>query len=157
MNAIKRVTMNGILGGTVFLETFAIIAANFWQTNENIDKISGETAKSPFYLVMIYFNFILGVFQLVHAAPYFDIITTANTSAKSIFPVIFRSSNIDPFSERGMRPAHLENSVTFNNVTFTYPTRKVQVLTGKIQLILFQKHIQSRDYNNPGRLPAFMG
>ena len=130
-NAIKRITMNGLLGGVVFFETFALIAVNFWHTFKHREEIKEEAVQSPFDVVMLYFNVILGTLQFMHAAPYFDILTTANTSARSLFPVIFRNSNIDPLGERGMRPPQLENSVVFNNVTFTYPTRKVQVLTGK--------------------------
>ena len=80
--------------------------------------------------VVIFFNLILGTFQLCQVPPFFEALTTAHALSNCICEVLLRNSKIDSLCEKGMRPPQLENSINFNNVSFSYSSRSVKVLTG---------------------------
>lgn len=80
--------------------------------------------------VVIFFNLLLGTFQLCQVPPFFEALTTAHALSNCICEVLLRNSKIDSLCEKGMRPPQLENSINFNNVSFSYSSRSVKVLTG---------------------------
>lgn len=80
--------------------------------------------------VVIFFNLILGTFQLCQVPSFFEALTTAHALSNCICEVLLRNSKIDSLCEKGMRPPQLENSINFNNVSFSYSSRSVKVLTG---------------------------
>lgn len=79
--------------------------------------------------VMIFFNFLLGTFQLFHIPPFIEDLTTSHALSNCICEVLLRNSKIDSLCEKGMRPPQLDNSINFNNVSFTYSSRSIKVLT----------------------------
>ncbi|RMZ93879.1 multidrug resistance 1, partial [Brachionus plicatilis] len=55
----------------------------------------------------------------------------ASSAAKTAFKIIERKSQIDSFSEEGLRPEKVVGNIKFENVHFRYPNRpKVKVLNG---------------------------
>ena len=61
---------------------------------------------------------------------YIEALTTAVLTAQSLLGLIVRETKLDSFYDKGGRPPMLENSINFSNVSFSYPKRNVQVLTG---------------------------
>ena len=94
--------------------------------------VEGKNTKdlSQLDAVVIFFNLLLGTFQLCQVPPFIEALTSAHALSNCICEVLLRNSKIDSLCEKGMRPPQLENSINFNNVSFSYSSRSVKVLTG---------------------------
>ena len=148
---ILRNLISGVSGGIIFLIMYAVYGIGFWyginlilEDAENrrslgCAKFRAEDQErpeecsarySPQDLVIVFHCVLLGGLQVGYAVPYIEAITTAQSAASDIFKIIRRVPSINSLSDKGMKPVFLDNSITIKNVSFTYPTRKVQVLTG---------------------------
>ena len=56
-------------------------------------------------------------------APYSVDFTRASVAAAKLFDLIDRQSDIDSFNTTGKMPTDITGEITFENVTFAYPTR----------------------------------
>ena len=148
---ILRNLISGVSGGIIFLIMYAVYGIGFWyginliledselrrslgcgqfraEDEERPDECLSRY--SPQDLVIVFHCVLLGGLQVGYAVPYIEAITTAQSAASDIFKIIRRVPVINSLSDKGMKPVFLDNSITIRNVSFTYPTRKVQVLTG---------------------------
>jgi ATP-binding cassette subfamily B (MDR/TAP) protein 1 len=69
-----------------------------------------------------------GAFSLGNAMPYIAVISTAIGAASTLFAIIDRVPDIDPYSNAGIKPEKIGGDIEFKDVTFSYPARSgVQV------------------------------
>ena len=119
--AMWKIVQTAILGAVAVLTMFCLLAFCFWRLS------SATGGHSQEEVLLTFFSLLMGVLPLCHVAPFLEAMSKARVAAKYVFMVIQHPSEIDNLSERGMRPPQLENSICFNNVTFSYPARPMQV------------------------------
>jgi ATP-binding cassette subfamily B (MDR/TAP) protein 1 len=69
-----------------------------------------------------------GAFSLGHAMPFVSVVSTAIGAASTLFAIIDRVPDIDPYSNAGLKPDKIRGDIELKNVTFSYPARSgVQV------------------------------
>lgn len=89
---------------------------------------------------------VIAALSITQLAPYSIEFTRAASAAAQLFILIDRKTAIDPFDSAGEEPTSVEGAVTFENVTFAYPTRpNVTVLDN------FSLHAP------PGKVTALVG
>ena len=109
---------------------FLVFGIGFWIGMKQAVEGKNTNDLNQLDAVFIFFNLLLGTFQLCQVPPFIEALTTAHALSNSICAVLLRNSKIDSLCEKGMRPPQLENSINFNNVSFTYSSRPIKVLTG---------------------------
>ncbi|KAJ1366073.1 Ubiquitin carboxyl-terminal hydrolase isozyme L1 [Parelaphostrongylus tenuis] len=71
----------------------------------------------------------LGSLALGQAGPQFAALGTAMGAAGSLYEILDREVEIDPYDAGGLKPDYLKGRITVTNLKFTYPTRPdVEVL-----------------------------
>lgn len=71
-----------------------------------------------------------GAFSVGNALPFINSVSTAIGSASSVFKVIARVPEIDPYSKRGLKPKAVDGFIEFKHLSFKYPARpNVEVCT----------------------------
>lgn len=88
--------------------------------NKDINKIKNKKISLIFKINSI---LVLASIDLLELFTRFPNIQKAIQSAKSVFEIVERQSNIDPFSEKGFKPDKVIGKLRFDNVHFTYPSR----------------------------------
>jgi ATP-binding cassette subfamily B (MDR/TAP) protein 1 len=69
-----------------------------------------------------------GAFSLGHAMPFVTVVSTAIGAASTLFTIIDRVPDIDPYSNAGIKPAKIRGDIELRDVNFSYPARSgVQV------------------------------
>lgn len=132
-NGKKKGILSGIGGGLMWFVIYLCYALAFWYGIDLIlddrDKLDKEY--TPAVLVIVLFSVLTGAQNMGLTAPYFEAFSTARGSAVSIFNVIDRIPEIDSLGVGGQKPAKINGSIKFKNVSFRYPARNdVQVLNG---------------------------
>ena len=83
-------------------------------------------AMDPGDVVVTFFSVFIATISLGQAAPAFNSFSAARGAAPRVFQVIERESEIDPLDENtGIILDNFNGNISFNNVTFNYPTRVV--------------------------------
>ena len=92
---------------------------------------------------------------------YCEVVTAAVLTAQSLLHLIARETKLDSFYDKGGRPPMLENSITFSNVSFSYPKRNKQALTGNyLHLFNLETYILFTEVNfsiSKGQTVAIIG
>ena len=128
--ASLKYVISGASGGLVLATVFVVYGFGFWIGMKQAVEGKNIDDKNQLDSVIIFFNFLLGTFQLYQVPPFVEALTTAHALSNCICEVLLRNSKIDSLCEKGMRPPQLESSINFNNVSFTYSSRSIKVLTG---------------------------
>uniref|UniRef100_A0AC35GMP4 Uncharacterized protein n=1 Tax=Panagrolaimus sp. PS1159 TaxID=55785 RepID=A0AC35GMP4_9BILA len=85
----------------------------------------------PKTLFTVFFSVLMGSIALGQAGQQFAVIGTAQGAASAIFEIIDREPEIDSYSPDGIRLENTKGQIVFNNVRFSYPTRKdIKILKG---------------------------
>ena len=116
---IKKSVATGLGIGSVQFFMFSVYSLGFYYGNINVSNgwmNAGDVLNT-------FFAIIIGAFSLGQAAPYFQVIGSAQGAALRIFETLDRISTIDPSSENGLRPDTAKGDITFTNVSFSYPSR----------------------------------
>lgn len=118
---------SGSMGGLFFV-IYGAYAVAFWYGTVLILNSSGFTAGG---ILITLFCVLFGSFSLAQAGPYFADFSAARGAAAAIWEVIDQKPVIDCLSDKGAQPVELTGKITFEDVHFTYPTRKeAKVLQG---------------------------
>lgn len=104
--------------------------------------------RNLFLSTKIFFSLVSAADNIAETTPFLLTFSVARGSAKSIFAVIDRVSQIDPLNQSGIKlnASNVNGEIEFRNIHFSYPSRpNVQIF---------------RDYNlkiNSGESVAFVG
>ncbi|KDQ65264.1 Multidrug resistance protein 2, partial [Zootermopsis nevadensis] len=71
----------------------------------------------------VFFSVMSGAFSLGHAMPYISVVSTAIGAASTLFAIIDRVPDIDPYSNAGVKPEKVRGEIELRDVTFSYPAR----------------------------------
>lgn len=111
----------------VFFIMYTSYGAAFWYGSQLIG--AGEC--TPGSVFTVFFSVMAGAFSLGNALPFVNAVSTAIGAASTIFSIINRKPEIDPYSDEGLKPNKVNGCIKFENVTFCYPARpEVKVLKG---------------------------
>ncbi|KAK7863891.1 hypothetical protein R5R35_007224 [Gryllus longicercus] len=111
--------------GLVFFVTYGAYGLAFWYGSQMI----GTGEATPGSVFTVFFSVMAGAFSLGNALPFVNAVSTALGAASTVFAVIDRVPEIDPYDKKGQKPQKVQGHIIFQNVTFQYPTRpEIKVL-----------------------------
>ena len=84
--------------------------------------------------MQILISVMMGTTSLANASPNFETIASAWSGAIEIFKVIDSGSPIDNFSEEGERPENVVGDISFQDVSFVYPSAPEKVVLKSLNL-----------------------
>ena len=116
----KKSPIYMVMFSTEFFMVYAGFGLAFWQGLRMYN--SGEI-ESPGKVVTVLFSVVVAATSLTQLAPNVITFTTATSAAAVLFKAIDRKSEIDAFSEQGVKPDAMQGHIQLLNVNFTYPTR----------------------------------
>lgn len=73
--------------------------------------------------MQVFFSVLSGAFSLGSAMPYVSVVSTAIGAASTLFAIIDRVPDIDPYSDAGIKPQKVRGDIELRDVTFAYPAR----------------------------------
>lgn len=82
---------------------------------------------------MVFASALSGIL-LGHSAPFVAAVSQAGAAASRVCAIIDRVSSIDPLSEKGIIPDHVEGAIEFKHVKFKYPSRPDQIIFEDLSL-----------------------
>ena len=91
-------------------------------------------ASSSGDIMQILISVMMGTTSLANASPNFETIASAWSGAIEIFKVIDSGSPIDNFSEDGERPENVVGDISFQDVSFVYPSAPEKVVLKSLNL-----------------------
>jgi len=116
---------------------FASYALAFWFASWLVD--NGYQTVGEIFAV--FFSVLMGSFGLGLIFPSISALSEAKGAAMKVYEVIERESKIDPFTA-GKKLDNLKGEISFENITFSYPTRLDEKLfTGVSFTIEAGKHV----------------
>ncbi|KAF6778540.1 hypothetical protein AHF37_01990 [Paragonimus kellicotti] len=115
---IKKSAAVGGVVGSIGLSIFCSAALIFWYGI----KLIREEAYDAGSVLLVFMNVIMGSIYLGSALPNFQYFMNAVASAREIYGTIEREPAIDK-DNRGVQLPDFTGNVTFQNVSFSYPTR----------------------------------
>ncbi|CAJ0609886.1 unnamed protein product [Cylicocyclus nassatus] len=119
---------SGFWGGFFYVILFTYIGAGFL-FGGHLLKIGAIEDRGEVITVVI--SMMIGAYFLGVISPHLMVLLNARVSAATIYHIIDRTPEIDPYSAEGKIPMSTKGEVEFNNVHFRYPTRKdTKVLNG---------------------------
>jgi ATP-binding cassette, subfamily B (MDR/TAP), member 1 len=116
---VKARFWSGIMLGAIFLVLYAAYALAFWQGSRSLS--SGEVNTGN--VVTILFAVIIGAFALSQVMRYLQVFVAATSAGREVFRIIDKVPLIDNFSKFGSQLNKVDGTITFQNVTFSYPAR----------------------------------
>ncbi|BBN16210.1 autophagy-related protein 9 [Marchantia polymorpha subsp. ruderalis] len=120
---VKTGTRQGLIAGMALgfsnFVMFSTYALCFWAGGKLVDN-GTLTFKQVFRVFFAITLSAVGVTQTAGLAPDF---TKVKTAVNSIFKVLDRKSEIDPYEVSGLKPDQVRGEIGFQHVSFFYPTR----------------------------------
>lgn len=105
---------------------------SFWQGSRYL--IAGEMSLSDILTIM--FSIMIGAFALANVAPNGQAFTSSVAAASKIISTIERISPMDPTSEAGDKPEHVEGTLELRNIKHIYPSRPEVVVIENFNLVV---------------------
>ncbi|GCB25295.1 leptomycin B resistance protein pmd1 [Aspergillus awamori] len=129
-SAHKIGTKLSVIFGTFFSAEYCIVYLGyglaFWQ---GIRMLSRGEIVEPGDIFTVVMSVIIAATQLTMLTPYMVDFTRSATAASTLFSLIDRKSEIDPYDTNGHKPTEVVGDIELTDVTFAYPTRpEVKVL-----------------------------
>lgn len=150
-DGIRKGLVAGIGNGITWFIVYCIYAIAFWYGINLIlnDRMKEDKTYTPAVLIIVsdfwiklflklnlqnlqvLFGILGGSQNLGLITSHLEAMATSKVSAVSVFNVIDRKPQIDPFSKEGINLHDMNGHIKFSYVTFRYPSRRdVQILNG---------------------------
>ncbi|CAH8556776.1 unnamed protein product [Schistosoma intercalatum] len=128
---VKQAGWLGFAGGFVGMSIYTSTALVFWYGVTLIRQ--GEY--DPGSVILVFLNIIIGSLFLGSALPNFRYFHVAKASARDIFDIIKRKPLVDKTSSNKQLD-DFSGKITFNNVSFSYPSRREKVIFNDFSLTI---------------------
>ncbi|XP_006880348.1 PREDICTED: multidrug resistance protein 1-like [Elephantulus edwardii] len=126
---IKKAIVSKLSLGAVHFFMNGTYGLAFWYGTSLV--LGGEPGYTIETVLAVFFSVIHSSYCIGAAAPHFETFTIARGAAFNIFQVIDTKPAINNFSTTGCKPEHIEGTVEFKNVSFSYPSRpSLKILKG---------------------------
>uniref|UniRef100_A0A914ZBL4 ABC transmembrane type-1 domain-containing protein n=1 Tax=Panagrolaimus superbus TaxID=310955 RepID=A0A914ZBL4_9BILA len=117
----------GVGLASTFVVMFSSYCLAFWIGTNFIANGTME----PKTVLTVFFSVMMGSMALGQAGQQFAVLGIAQGAASAIFEIIDRDPEIDPYSNKGVKPDNIQGHIVIENIEFSYPTRKdVKILEG---------------------------
>ncbi|KAF5864930.1 GTPase-activating protein [Aspergillus alliaceus] len=124
---VKNQLILGFMVGGMFGIMFSNYGLGFWMGSRFL--VNGEVDVGQVLTVLM--AILIGSFSLGNVSPNAQAFTNAVAAAAKIYTTIDRSSPLDPYSDDGEKPDHIEGNIEFRNVKHIYPSRpEVTIMDG---------------------------
>ncbi|ORY70091.1 P-loop containing nucleoside triphosphate hydrolase protein [Pseudomassariella vexata] len=123
-------TTLGCMVAGMMLILYLNYGLSFWMGSTYL--IDGETSLSKVLTIMM--SVMIGAFNLGNIAPNVQAFGTAIAAAAKIFSTIDRVSPLDPTSDAGERPDHVEGTIRLEHIKHIYPSRPDVVVMKDVSL-----------------------
>ncbi|KAF7596284.1 GTPase-activating protein [Aspergillus hancockii] len=116
---VKNQLILGFMIGGMFGIMFSNYGLGFWMGSRFL--VNGEVDVGQVLTVLM--AILIGSFSLGNVSPNAQAFTNAVAAAAKIYATIDRPSPLDPYSDEGEKPDHIEGNIEFRNVKHIYPSR----------------------------------
>ncbi|KAE8144759.1 P-loop containing nucleoside triphosphate hydrolase protein [Aspergillus avenaceus] len=124
---VKNQVILGFMIGGMFGIMFSNYGLGFWMGSRFL--VNGEVDVGQVLTVLM--AILIGSFSLGNVSPNAQAFTNAVAAASKIYTTIDRHSPLDPYSDEGETPAHIEGTIEFRDVKHIYPSRpEVTIMDG---------------------------
>ena len=134
-NIIKYSILAGCSIGFFFMAMFGIYALGFYVSAVFIQhQVYNPVSKGPYLVgdvLTVFFSILMASFAPGQVAPCVKAFAIAKVSAAKAYRIIDKKSLISIEDPSGLKPAHIEGNIRFNDVSFAYPLKADrQILKG---------------------------
>ncbi|KAE8382088.1 P-loop containing nucleoside triphosphate hydrolase protein [Aspergillus bertholletiae] len=124
---VKNQIILGFMIGGMFGIMFSNYGLGFWMGSRFL--VDGDVNVGQVLTVLM--AILIGSFSLGNVSPNAQAFTNAVAAAAKIYTTIDRPSPLDPYSDEGEIPDHVEGNIEFRNVKHIYPSRpEVTIMDG---------------------------
>ncbi|GAB1200587.1 GTPase-activating protein [Aspergillus pseudonomiae] len=124
---VKNQLILGFMIGGMFGIMFSNYGLGFWMGSRFL--VNGEVDVGQVLTVLM--AILIGSFSLGNVSPNAQAFTNAVAAAVKIYTTIDRPSPLDPYSDEGETPDHVEGNIEFRDVKHIYPSRpEVTIMDG---------------------------
>ncbi|KAE8351679.1 P-loop containing nucleoside triphosphate hydrolase protein [Aspergillus coremiiformis] len=129
---VKNQLILGIMIGGMFGIMFSNYGLGFWMGSRFL--VDGEVDVGQVLTVLM--AILIGSFSLGNVSPNAQAFTNAVAAAAKIYITIDRASPLDPYSDEGDKPDHVEGNIEFRNVKHIYPSRPEVTIMDDVSLTI---------------------
>jgi len=129
---MKKAHLSALTVGGLFFFMFCIYALTWWYGG----KLIREGVMPVGDLLTVFMNIIWGIMGFGLIAQILPDIMKAKGAAAGIFALLDRVPEINTNEGIGLTLPHIDGKVTFQNVTFAYPTRSDTKVLRKLNLVI---------------------
>lgn len=116
--------------GSLFFLIFLNYGLAFWMGSRFL--VSGEVTLSSILTIIL--AVMIGAFSFGNVGPNIQHLVAGVAAASKIYSTIDRTSPLDPESETGLKPDHIEGSIELQHIRHIYPSRPEVVVMEDVNL-----------------------
>jgi len=128
----KKAHLSGLIVGGLFFFMFAVYAITFWYGGRLVLEKEMQFGD----LLTVFFNIVYGIMGFGLIAQILPDILKAKGAAAGIFTLLDRVPEINTNEGVGLTLPQIEGKLTFQNVSFAYPTRPETKVLRKLNLVI---------------------
>eukprot|EP00736_Rhodelphis_marinus_P004974 Rmarinus@m.8921 len=119
---------SGMGNSTFMFAIFGSYALGLWYggvliSNQTENPYTGDPYTGG-DVMLVFFVIIIGAMTMGNLAQPTQTVTSARVTAAGVYKIIERVPEIDANDQKGEKPKNVSGSISFENVSFTYPSRK---------------------------------
>jgi ABC-type multidrug transport system fused ATPase/permease subunit len=128
----KKAHLSALIFAGLFFFIFAVYSMTFWYGGKLVIEKEMEFG----YLLTVFFNIVYGIMGIGMIAQILPDILKAKGAAVGIFNLLDRVPEINTNEGVGLTLPQIEGKVTFQNISFAYPTRTETKVLKKLNLVI---------------------
>ncbi|XP_067948635.1 ATP-dependent translocase ABCB1-like [Watersipora subatra] len=119
-DSIGKIAAACTIAGSAYVVAFGLTSLTLWYGA----KLTREECMQPGTIIQVFFGVLTGAMYMGNAAPLLQNFASARAAATALFETIDAHVEIDSLSEKGLKPKSIGGEIQFQDVNFSYPSRK---------------------------------